>query len=789
MKKITLFFSAMFFLVTCYGQLSLQTGTATYNINFNGTVSGVNAGAYAGTGFSNSPSSGQLDADAWSTTGFSDGSKGFGAARTSGDHARGFSTGNVSSGGLYSFDVGGGNRALGVQPTGSDWTPGTITLKIVNNSNAVVTSMNLSYSIYSRNDQSRASTFNLSHSTNNSSYTSVAAANYTSPQASGNSNWTSTNRSTQIAGLNLDPGAAFYIRWSSSDAGGSGSRDELALDNISITTTSSGGGGNGGGGNTGYYASIGNETCGDLKTALYNLIKGHSKKSYASLWTHYKTTDDRRNDSNTETIIWDMYSDNPTGPENEFSLGSDQCGTFAGEGSCYNREHTFPKSWWGGSTSPSQYTDIFTVVPSDGWVNSVRNNYPYGEVLAGTENQITNNGSKLGNSAITIPGYTGKVFEPTDAYKGDLARGYFYMATRYENVIASWENITPEANVVLDGSSFPVYEPWLINMLIDWHNSDPVSQKEIDRNESIFGIQGNRNPFIDHPEYVDLIWGSCGNNGGGGSPTVLHEANFESGWDGWSDGGGDCARTSSSRSPQGNYSIYIRDNSGASSAMTSPSFDLRGYNSVQVDFSFYAHSMETNEDFWMSYYNGSSYQVVKAYKRGTDFNNGSIYNFSITIDDNNYNFVSNAKFRFQCDASSNADLIYMDEIVITGVPAGNAYQANLTPAPTAVADELDKAITSEKATMEQRQQLINTNLVTIYPNPVSDFVFLDLRKVSAPVVTVEIYNLTGQKVLPSTNVATGGIFQKELTTLTSGMYFLRVIDANQVLKTEKIFVK
>lgn len=260
---------------------------------------------------------------------------------------------------------------------------------------------------------------------------------------------------------------------------------------------------------TDYYCNIGSETCEELKTILHDLIDDHTVVTYSSLWTHYQVTDDHLNDSGTETIVWDMYSDNPTGSENEFTFVTEQCGNYQSEGDCYNREHSFPKSWWGGSSSVPQYTDIFVVVPSDGWVNGLRSNFPYGEILPGTTPQTTNNGTALGTSAVSIPGYTGSVFEPIDAYKGDLARGYFYLATRYQDVISSWQNNSNEANAVLDGSTYLVFEQWMIDMLISWHNLDPVDSKELDRNDAIYAIQGNRNPFIDHPEYVNLIWGNC----------------------------------------------------------------------------------------------------------------------------------------------------------------------------------------------------------------------------------------------------------------------------------------
>ena len=150
------------------------------------------------------------------------------------------------------------------------------------------------------------------------------------------------------------------------------------------------------------------------------------------------------------------------------------------------------------------YTDIHHLFATDTKVNSMRGNNPYGNV--GTASWTSTNGSKLGSASDTL-GYTGTVFEPIDEFKGDFARGYLYMATRYEDVISGWSTNSDNANAVLDGSADKVYEDWMLAMLKEWHESDPVSQKEIDRNEAAYLFQGNRNPFIDNPGYVELIWG------------------------------------------------------------------------------------------------------------------------------------------------------------------------------------------------------------------------------------------------------------------------------------------
>lgn len=250
---------------------------------------------------------------------------------------------------------------------------------------------------------------------------------------------------------------------------------------------------------SGYYSAA-TGTGYTLKSQLHDIIDDHTSVSYSSLWGYYDDTD-----LDSDGYIFDMYSENPSGTDPyNYTYSSDQCGNYSGEGSCYNREHSFPKSWF--SDASPMYTDIHHVVPTDGYVNGRRSNYPYGEVASAT--WTSQNGSKVGSSAIS--GYSGTVFEPIDEYKGDFARIYFYMATRYEDVITGW------SSDMLDGSSDQVYEDWALDMLMDWHDNDPVSQKEIDRNDEIYDlVQGNRNPFVDHPEYVNAIWGDCS-----GTPTI-----------------------------------------------------------------------------------------------------------------------------------------------------------------------------------------------------------------------------------------------------------------------------
>ena len=253
---------------------------------------------------------------------------------------------------------------------------------------------------------------------------------------------------------------------------------------------------------SGYYVTTQGLTGYALKTELHNIIKDHNSQGYSAIWSFYDIASRDKYFENDNSIL-DRYAENPTGQDSyNYVAISDQCGSYRGEGDCYNREHSFPKSWFGGTNEPMN-SDVHHIFATDGYVNSKRSNYPFGEV--GNASFTSSNGSKLGSAASSI-NYSGTVFEPIDEFKGDFARAYFYMATRYENVISSWQNNTTYSNAVLNGTSNQVFENWVVTMLVNWHNDDPVSQLELDRNQAAYEHQGNRNPFIDHPEFVEMIW-------------------------------------------------------------------------------------------------------------------------------------------------------------------------------------------------------------------------------------------------------------------------------------------
>lgn len=258
---------------------------------------------------------------------------------------------------------------------------------------------------------------------------------------------------------------------------------------------------------TNYYKNALNKSDEALMSALRNIIYNHTQVSYGSgLLSAF-----RKCDVDAEGYIIDIYSDCRYLPSDNGSSASR-----VGQG--YNREHSFPRSWFNGEVDPMN-TDVFHIYPTDIFVNSKRGNLPYGECARGTTWSNGSYHAKGKSGTCTYPGYTGEVFEPDDEYKGDLARTYFYMVTCYKNELPSWpgsDQLNYRAN------KYKAFATWTINMLMDWTRQDPVSEKEIKRNEAVYGIQGNRNPFIDHPELAEYIWGNKQGQPwtGGGEPMV-----------------------------------------------------------------------------------------------------------------------------------------------------------------------------------------------------------------------------------------------------------------------------
>ena len=251
-----------------------------------------------------------------------------------------------------------------------------------------------------------------------------------------------------------------------------------------------------------YYQAADGKSGAALKTALCGIISKQKKTpSYNDFIEIYKTTDTRADGK-----VRDWYS-NAT----NYVHDKDKAGSYSAEGDCYNREHLVPQDW-----GASKAGDVTYVVPTDGFVNGKRSNLPLGEVKKPSW-QSKNGYSKVG--ACTVTGYSSTVFEPNDEVKGDIARIYFYMATRYENTCTNWTGA-----MFTTKDSYQPLAAWAYDMLVRWSRLDPVDDVEVARNNAIAqdNIQGNRNPFVDYPGLEDYIWGdkkdvpfSYDNYGGG----------------------------------------------------------------------------------------------------------------------------------------------------------------------------------------------------------------------------------------------------------------------------------
>ncbi|MCM1311411.1 MAG: endonuclease [Bacteroides sp.] len=234
----------------------------------------------------------------------------------------------------------------------------------------------------------------------------------------------------------------------------------------------------------GYYREADGKNGAELKSALYDVIGNHKVLSYSDLWAAYETTDVV---PGTYDQVYDLFSTK----ENYYSTSA--------HGADFNREHVVPQSWWGGGNLSNAYSDVFNVLPSESAANTAKSNYPLGKITGAV---IYDNGRmRVGKSSES--GGAPYVFEPYDEFKGDFARIYMYVATCYKK--NSW---TQTNYSFLPGvSEYPTLQSWIIPLLLQWNRLDPVSEREIERQEAVYGIQYNRNPFVDYPILAEYVWG------------------------------------------------------------------------------------------------------------------------------------------------------------------------------------------------------------------------------------------------------------------------------------------
>ena len=275
---------------------------------------------------------------------------------------------------------------------------------------------------------------------------------------------------------------------------------------------------------------------------------------------------------------------------------------------------------------------------------------------------------------------------------------------------------------------------------------------------------------------VDCGGPDCETCDDGGNSNEIFAHYFESGWDGWQDGGSDCYRYSGSRSYEGQRSIRIRDNSGTASAMTSSAYDLSSYSSVEVTFFFYPNSMEYGEDFWLRYYDGNTWQTVATFASGTSFQNNSFYTATIPILGSQYNMASNARFRFQCDASANADRIYIDAVTATGL-GGNSL----------VSGEIKIKKLNSTAGIEQSEMMEE---ISVSPNPTSELLNIGMNLDFNQILNIEVIDILGRQTMTMTYNALEGnnLIPVNITDINTGTYFIKVTDSDGDQMVER-FIK
>ncbi|MCM0667993.1 endonuclease [Flavobacterium tyrosinilyticum] len=580
---------------------------------------------------------------------------------------------------------------------------------------------------------------------------------------------------------------------------------------------------------SGYYSTA-TGTGYTLKTQLYNIIKGHTNNGYAGLYTTYLTSDVDNFYENDGTIL-DMYSENPSGTDPyTYTTGTTQrCGNYSVEGDCYNREHIIPQSVF--SEQSPMVADAHFITPTDGKVNGMRSNYPHGKVSSAT--YTSQNGSKLGSSAVS--GYTGTVFEPINEFKGDIARMYFYFATRYENTVAGY------SYPMFNGTSNQVFTTAFLNMLLAWHAQDPVSAREIARNNAVYSRQNNRNPFIDHPEYVNQIWGgtSSGDIQAPTTPTSLASTSKTStsislSWTASTDNvavtgyevyANSVLKTTVSTltttitglTASTSYSIYIKakdaaGNTSASSNTISITTNSSGTGTAtDLLFSEYIEGSGNNKALEIANNTGSSvnlsaYTIKKQTNGAGSWSTGLALSGTLTT--GSKFVIVNSSMSSSCFSTSAANIsttateltfngndavgLFKNGVLIDIIGTFNGGTANFavdvtlrrkstvtSPSTTfnlsaqwdSYSQDTCDNLASRKVPVAEIEEEAATNEIVIYPNPSNGNFDIQPGIVDNP-YSVEIFSFSGQKVFEKQNTTAPEVSVHNLST---GIYIIKII--------------
>lgn len=547
--------------------------------------------------------------------------------------------------------------------------------------------------------------------------------------------------------------------------------------------------------------------------------------------------------------ILDIYSENPSGTDPyTYTPISDECGNYSGEGDCYNKEHVIPASVFNDATP--MYSDAHELLPTDGRVNGFRSNYPYGVV---DDNQLlsqsgisnpTLNGSKVGNNLNSgySAGYTGIVFEPIDEFKGDVARIYFYFATRYEDQVSAWSSFD-----MFDGSNDKVFTDTFLNILLTWHNNDPVSQKEIDRNNNIFyNHQNNRNPFIDHPEWVNAIWVTTQDTEAPSDPTNLIASNptdntIDLNWTTSTDniavasydvyinaafayntGNPNTNTTVAGLLPDTNYcfTVKARDTSNNESGFSNQSCETTTDNGssggdIDIFFSEYIEGSSSNKVLEIANFTGTSVNLSTytlklsangnaswgtpySFPAGASIANQDVFviaNGGSTVCTSEYDDLNNAITSFN---GNDAIGLFKNDVLIDILGDFNSsanYAQNTTlvrkptvdrPTTTFDISEWNSFGSNNCDDLGTHNQTLNIdsyveNKVSFYPNPVKSYLTINIEN-NQP-VKIQIFDILGKQVFKKTIPDSRRI---DLHSLKAGVYIITLTQNNSTISKKLI---
>ncbi len=591
----------------------------------------------------------------------------------------------------------------------------------------------------------------------------------------------------------------------------------------------------------GYYNGTSGLTGYALKSKLHEIIAGKNISwNYSDLTNYYNQTDlDRYYDhgaSNT-TLLLDMYSEIPSGPDAYEYTTANLIGSAGAEGQGWNREHMMPQSTF--YSNYPMYSDLFYVVPTDARINQLRSNYPYG--IAGSTIYYTfTNSSRIGNSAIPGSNYTGRVYEPVNEFKGDIARSLLYFAVRYEGKLGSFNvtnNTSPASDTnPLDGTEERGYDPAYIAMLLQWHQQDPVSQREVDRNNAVYTLQKNRNPFIDNPAWADMIWGISPDAAVPQSPSNVsitkNSAYFIT-----------LSWTPSSSSDVIGYKIYQNGTLVAStknttvsidhlSPSTAYSFTVKAYDSgyllsadsntagiATLDSDIYAKDLMiskylegTGNNKGLEIINKTGHAVnMSDYRLSIQFPSGNNYYFPApyelegTLANGETSVVINAHAGFSCYTGSQAGFVtaapqmmfsgsqYLElkyrsaTVDAIGIPGTNnsstltnvslyRKQSASQPAAAFNPDEWDAYpvdYCQNMGTLSAKDETVSANALKIYPNPVREEIFVNGN--TEGIKTVQILDFSG-KLIFKEQMPFRNKKSISVPALAPGTYLLRADD-------------